>query len=312
MWTICLWSYTNMTLESFTAHINAQDPHIKFTIEPEQNSSIPFLDTEIVLNDDASIKTKVYRKPTHTDQYLNWSSNHHLEHKRSVVRTLIQRAETLITSEKDRSTEMDHIKTALGANGYKPWILNLPKKKEKKDPPPSETAKRERIHPIALPYINSLSENLQRLFRDHNIPTYHKPFNTLKSLLVNPKDPIKKENQCGLIYHIKCQDCGKDYIGETGRNLGTRFKEHTSRKGTNSAIKEHLENTGHKCTLDNTKIIDKEANWYRRKIKEAIHIQRHNPSLNRDKGLELAPVYSPLLSRDPRGSRDTSAPQHIH
>ena len=65
-------------VESFTNHINSIDPHIKFTIEPEKDSHLPFLDTEIILNEDATTDTRVYRKPTHTDQYLNWSSNHPL------------------------------------------------------------------------------------------------------------------------------------------------------------------------------------------------------------------------------------------
>ena len=124
-----------------------------------------------------------------------------------------------------------------------------------------------------------------------------------------PKDQTPKENQCGLIYHIKCQNCDQDYIGETGRNMGVRFKEHTTRKNTNSAIKEHLEATNHRCSMDNVKILDREDNWYKRKIKEAIRIQRHQPTLNRDKGLELPPVYSSLLSHDPIGSCDASAPQ---
>ena len=206
---------------------------------------------------------------------------------------------------------MAHVKQALAANGYEPWVLKIPKKKDKtKDP--SEITARNRVPPIALPYIKGLSENMQRLFRTHNVPTYHKPFNTLRNVLVKPKDNIPKDQQCGLVYQISCQNCDNTYIGETGRNMGTRFKEHTSRKGTNSAMKEHLETAGHRCTLDEVKILDKEDNWYKRKVKEAISIQRHRPSLNRDKGLELPPVYSPLLSRDPSGSRDSSAPTQRH
>ena len=64
--------------------------------------------------------------------------------------------------------------------------------------------------------------------------------------------------------------------------MGTRFKEHTSRKGTNSAIKEHLEAQGHTCTLDEVKVLEKEDDWFKRKVKEAILIHRHQPTLNRD------------------------------
>ena len=186
-------------IEGFTKHINSIDSNIKFTIEPERDGSIPFLDTEIILNDDASTSTKVYRKPTHTDQYLNWQSNHHPEHKRSVVRTLIQRAETIPSTEAYKKEEMAHVKMALAANGYKSWALKIPKKKDKtKDP--TESTSRNRVPPIALPYIRGLSENLQRLFRTHGIPTYHKPFNTLRNVLVKPKDNIPKDQQCGLVY----------------------------------------------------------------------------------------------------------------
>ena len=57
-------------IDEFTNDINNIDPIIKFTSEGEDNDQLPFLDTLVCRLDDGTIKVKVYRKPTHTEQYL--------------------------------------------------------------------------------------------------------------------------------------------------------------------------------------------------------------------------------------------------
>ncbi|XP_072043001.1 uncharacterized protein [Amphiura filiformis] len=61
------------SVERLTSHINQIDKtgNIKFTYETEVDHKIPFLDTLIVKKQDGSIKLLIYRKKTHTDQYLH-------------------------------------------------------------------------------------------------------------------------------------------------------------------------------------------------------------------------------------------------
>ena len=117
-------------IEEFTNHINSLNPSIMFMIEEEQDGRLPFLDICIIVNDSDTLRTMIYRKPTHTDQYLNWDSNHHLHHKRSVVRTLLRRAETVVSDPSDREEEVRHVKKALTANGYKKSSFEISKKGE--------------------------------------------------------------------------------------------------------------------------------------------------------------------------------------
>ena len=76
------------------------------------------------MKEDGSTNVTVSRKPTHTDQYLNFHSNHHLQQKRAVFNTLLLRApETLVSKEVDKEKEIQHVRQALKANNYPDWML---------------------------------------------------------------------------------------------------------------------------------------------------------------------------------------------
>ena len=105
-------------------HINSQDPHIQFTVEPTQQGSLPFLDTLVTIEPNNTFGTTGYRKPTHTDQYLHWDSNHHITAKQCVYNTLAHRAKVVSSSHGTLDKELQHIKTALQACQFPKWALN--------------------------------------------------------------------------------------------------------------------------------------------------------------------------------------------
>ena len=57
-------------LEQFFQHINSQNKAITFTHEREQDTKLPMLDVDIHRNPDGTLSFQVFRKPTHTDQFL--------------------------------------------------------------------------------------------------------------------------------------------------------------------------------------------------------------------------------------------------
>ena len=86
-----IWPHGDCELEKFLKHLNTQRRSIKFTIEKENKGKLPFLDILIDRNND-KITTSVYRKPTHTGQYLHYTSNHPKSTKQAIVTSLQNRA----------------------------------------------------------------------------------------------------------------------------------------------------------------------------------------------------------------------------
>jgi len=84
----------------------------------------------------------------------------------------------------------------------------------------------------------------------------------LRSHLVWPKDPADPATQDSVVYRIPCE-CGKVYIGETGRPMKDRIKEHDRdihlARTKTSAISEHAHNTGHCLLWDEVKFIDRDC-----------------------------------------------------
>ena len=106
-------------------HINSIDPAIQFTVEGNQdNGAVPFLDTSVTPQADHSLSVTVYCKPDHTDQYLQWDSNHNLSAKYSVIGTLTHRANTVCTTPELLNEELEHLREALVRCMYPRWAIN--------------------------------------------------------------------------------------------------------------------------------------------------------------------------------------------
>ena len=205
-----VFSIVNKTyLEELLEHISNLHPQTQFTKEEENNSSLPFLDTLVQRNHDKTISVKISRKPTHTNQYLKYTSQNPTAAKQSVITALFDRADNVVSNEKDKIEEKHHILAALQQNGYpKEFTQRTVKKHNRRKEQSRERSEEEpkQTKNINLPYIQELSEQLKRALNKHIKATFYTQ-TTLKSLLSKPNDPIPKEDRNNAVYQLNCKDC---------------------------------------------------------------------------------------------------------
>ena len=166
-------------------------------------------------------------------------------------------------------------------------------------------------HPVVIPYIKGVSEKLRAAFNQFGVPAYFKPANTLRQLLVRPKDPVEKERVVGPVYHISCEDCDANYIGETERSLKARFSEHRRPSTSSSEVSRHIHSDcpDHSISIDTTDILSVEPRWFERGVKEAIYIRASSPSLNKDGGrYNLPTIWNSIIKKHVK-RRETGTPR---
>ena len=231
--------------QTFLEHINKVDPTIKFTVEGiQENGTIPSLNTLVKPEADNSLSITVYRKPVHTEQYLQWDSHHNLAAKFSVIITLTHRAKTVCTGTDLRNKEMHHLRKALTKCKSPKWVLDKVERRllnnshensntqrkltEKNNNPSTNTTGRDpnkdkcsKGH-IVIPYMQDLGESIKKICSKY----VSRP--TSMGMLVEPKDKDAIDRKSGAIYWYQCGElaCNEEYIGETSGTFSKRCKEH--------------------------------------------------------------------------------------
>ena len=275
--------------------INSTNNDIKFTKECEINNSINFLDLKITKLNDGKLNFSIFRKSTHTDKYLDYKSYHPNQHKHSVIRSLVHRAVTLC----DRNNvqdELNHINNVLQTNGYPKTSIDMITSKIRNQTSNVIVTNDNNSPFISAPYIKGTSERVARILKQYNIKLAHKPTRTLKHELCHLKDKRLTQDAAGVIYRLDCNDCDAVYVGETGRQVKDRMREHQSdilKAKPVSKVYSHVNASGHSFDFQNVRILDSSQHVKIRLQLESIHTELQSNPINRS--LTLNNIYHPIF-----------------
>ena len=127
------------------------------------------------------------------DKYLDFNSNHPKSANCAVVRVLSDRAKIVCSSPELLSEEMDHLGKVPWYNNYPKWMIDQHSRNNSPegrliDPETGNEVKKSIF--ISAPYFLGLSESFEQLFKYTPVQVCFKGQNTIKSMLMHPKDKV--------------------------------------------------------------------------------------------------------------------------
>ena len=173
----------------FLKHINKYHSNIQFTVEDESNNFLPFLDI-LIQKEGSNFSTSLYRKPTFTGLYTDFSTLSPNNYKVNLISMLVFRAFNICSSYINFHNELLKIKHTLAKNCYPSSLIdNVIKKFFNERFSPSNkplNSDRNKLRVVfCIPYLGQLSFRLRNSI--NKLMKCHYPDLKLQFLYKSPK-----------------------------------------------------------------------------------------------------------------------------
>lgn len=306
------------SIDEILTVFNDFDQHLKFTVEEEENRSVPFLDTKVIRTEDNTIILDWYQKKTSSGKYVHYTSYHDIAMKTNVILAMKQRIKK-ITHPTLYDAAVRRLLNILLKNGYPRLFLNrLLYNTTARDreciqsDDVGDTHDADRRHRlqepedpvsyVSLPYIKGLIHKLTGIFSNLNIRVAKNNLLTNRTLFSNLKDRIPITQKSDVVYEIVCSTCERSYIGQCSTSLKQRISLHKSDsrlRPNRCALASHINTTGHQINYEDVRILSTERKYNKRVFLEMCFINEKADSINSRSDIDnLSVIYSSLLLHD--------------
>ena len=287
---------TDSNVNSFqiSTWFNTLHSKLIFTFEDENvDNSLNFLDV-LVIRYKNLFETRTFRKKIHPLKMCDWNSCIALKYKLNLLKNMIDRTYK-ICSRKFLQDDLLQLKLIFLNSHYPLKVVEKALHEryslliQKKDTIYPE----QKVINFGFTYNNfSISKFSNKILKVSKkflpgcvkVRNYYRRAKTILSMFSRKYKNYKKES-LPCVYKINCLDCPLSYIGETGRTISIRTKEH-SRLKEKSALSDHFHETQHKIDFDNPRILITEHNSHKRKILEKL-FQNDIAHFSGNKGIDL-------------------------
>lgn len=285
-------------LVPFLNYMNKQHSNIEFTSESEENNKLAFLDITVE-REAGKFGTSVYKKPTFSGVYSNFSSFIPISFKFGLIYTLLHRAYSICDNFAKVHDEFVKIRIILLKNGYcngfvdsciTKFLNNIAVPKIKY--PTVE----KKLALICLPYLGQCSVQIQSriecLFKKC-LPQVKCRFIFKSSVSLRNyfpfKDRIPSALRSGVVYKFHCGSCNATYVGKTKRHFHTRISEHLGvspltgkvvAQSITTAVFDHALLCKHKSSASDFSILSSASRDWFLLLKESLCIASDKPCLN--------------------------------
>ncbi|XP_042148898.1 uncharacterized protein LOC121837360, partial [Ixodes scapularis] len=254
---------------------------LKFTHEWPENQSLQFLDLKITFHEDSACWMYA---PRTKKSLLQFDSAHTKLVKRGIVASTLGAA-LRKSCDHTAGESFNNQLQRLRASGYPTSVIStivesMLKQRQRGSP------NRTRIRPVVKPYIHRLSHNLKKVAAKFEVPILLTAPDKLKRLCPKINEQRDTHDLCkinharkfvecqsGIIYEIPLS-CGKVYLGQSGRCINVRLREHALSLNSTPAghLAVHVRDCGCTPRFPETKVLKHFKDQKTREVYEACKI----------------------------------------